>query len=54
MTQGLMGALRSFILIPAVADLSVTLATDAAGRCESEREVPYCSIMQGEARRAQS
>lgn len=30
-TQGLMGALSSFILIAAVADLSVTLATVAAG-----------------------
>lgn len=30
-TQGLMGALSSFILIAPVADLSVTLATVAAG-----------------------
>lgn len=30
-TQGLMGALSSFILIVAVADLSVTLATVAVG-----------------------
>lgn len=33
-TQGLMGARRPFILITAVADLSVTLATDAAGAFE--------------------
>lgn len=49
-TQGLMGALSSFILIAVLADLSVTLATVAAG----QKEVPYCSIMQAEARRAWS
>lgn len=38
-----MGALRPFILITAVADLSVTLATDAAGAfCESCPTVALC------------
>lgn len=41
-TQRLMTALSSFILIAAVDDLSVTLATVAAG----QREVPYCSSTQ--------
>lgn len=33
-TQGLMGALSSFILIAALGDLSVTLATVATGQKE--------------------
>lgn len=46
-TQGLMGALSSFILIAAVGDLSVTVATVATG----QKEVFYCSIAHTAARR---
>lgn len=46
-TQGLMGALSSFIPIVALGDLSVTLATVATG----QKEVFYCSITHTVARR---
>lgn len=46
-----MGALSSFILIAVATDLSVTLATVAAGPGEA---LAYCSCMQAEARRAWS